>query len=488
VIDKLKSVISSNLFFRVVVLICILQASLYAFGFQPTKFDEAIHVKFTYAYSDKINPFFSDQPIEMDSLGGATRNPNYLFYYVLSYPLRLIMLLTDKVALHVIGLRLIITAVFVWGLYMWRKLFRVIGIHNAVINVALLFLILTPSIAPLAGVINYDNVVFAVYPVLLLWVARVLNSNQNNKRLDIRAIAQLLIFGGLLLLIKYVALPLVVGAIGYVAYRIIKQHKLDTVSVLRMSAERLSTLSKVTIAIGLVLTLGLLIERPVSNFITYGHPEPACRKVLDESRCKVHAVTNRGIMLRENKLEGFRPSTPYDFFLMAWVPSMITSQTRLYAESDPTVFMQFVYYTMSFVGAVAIILYWRTYWRNHIFRAAVIGGGLYMITLFITNYLSFSRLGAPVALSGRYLLPLMPIFMVYTATSLVRIFASHRGILLSGLVSITLMFTQGGGMAMTYLTLGPDAYWQHPLATRVNVRVQDFYRATVKYVNPFQRI
>src|SRR5690606_3687894 len=100
---------------------------------------------------------------------------SYLFYYLMSWPLRILRLFTDSATLQIIGLRLINIAFFAGGLVLYRRaLLAVTGRSRVVSNVTLLFFVLTPAVALLPGAVNYDNLAFLLFALLLLLAVKVI--------------------------------------------------------------------------------------------------------------------------------------------------------------------------------------------------------------------------------------------------------------------------------------------------------------------------
>lgn len=97
----------------------------------------------------------------------------------------------------------------------------------------------------------------------------------------------------------------------------------------------------------------------------------------------------------------------------------------------------------------------------------------YIVILFAQIYSSYVKLGQPVAISGRYLMPVAPLFIVLALVSL-------RGYLTGmplrrttlGAIIILLIFSisQGGGIITHSISVNnPDYYWSNNEIREINM-------------------
>lgn len=100
--NKLSSVmrlIATKKFFYIIISITILQALWYSVSFLPSVNDEPKHFRTTEIYTEQLTPFFNEQPEEWDNAGQVARGGSYLFYYAMSWPLRILQIITDDTQL-----------------------------------------------------------------------------------------------------------------------------------------------------------------------------------------------------------------------------------------------------------------------------------------------------------------------------------------------------------------------------------------------------
>jgi hypothetical protein len=474
--------ISSERFFYFVIALALLQTLWYAFSMKMAFYDEPQHFGLISFYAQHLSPFVSHQDMSWDFLGDISRNPNYLFYYLMSLPLRLIQLFTDSRMYQVIGLRLIMIAFFTGGLVYYRRVFNRLRISKAVSHSTLLAVVLIPNIIGLAATINYDNLVFLLFPIMLLWALQALRS----EKIDIVNLARILIVALLSIEIKYEFLVLLAPVLAYLAYDLWKKHGGSLFSKTTAAFRKLSALPAALIIGGLLLSAGLFIERPVQNVVRYHNITPACVRIMEESRCRQNFVQNRNLDLLRDKPDNFTPWSPYDYAYLYWMPVMTTSLTRVLGISTPPPFIEFAYYTFVIAGTVLIILYLRDYMKVKALRFLLFVTLVYVLGLFLNNYLIYVHYGMPVAMNGRYLLPILPIFSVLALSSATKLLGEKHRNLLMGLGVVSLLFLlQGGGITSTVLSMPPNSYWKNDKVLQIKDGLKRVTEPVIKENGPF---
>lgn len=450
VYKKVRDILSSKVFLVVLVAIVLLQGIWYALSFQPSILDEGRHIGFIELYSDRVSPFIAVQSPESDWLGEVTREPSYLYYYVMSWPLRVINLLTTDSRLQVISLRLMNILFFAGAIILYDKFFRKMGISAALSRVVLLFLIITPAIAVLPGVVSYDNLMF----LLSGWLLYLTACSVKTKTINYRLLALVLLIALFGTLTKYTFVVLAIPLVVFLAVDIIKNKKLTMPKVV---------FSKVSIALAVLLLtgLGLFVERPVKNVLSYGDIAPSCADVLTEDRCLKYYVYERDAKALSNRAVGFNPKSLYEYTFVDWLPNMIRSQVRLNPWEAPILAMFALYSITVFGGAVLVLVYIRELMKARIFRLIMIAAVFYSLVLYLNNYLDYLRLGEVVATSSRYLLPVQPLIMLLVAAAIVRLLGKYKRSLLMSFFVLLLIFATGGSI-ITYLkTSSPELRWSN---------------------------
>ena len=112
-----RRVLKSNLFFRFVLALFVLQAGYIAVksGY-PLAFDEGFHVGVIQLHAQQWNPFLGQLPDSANQFGAVATDPSYLYHYLLSFPYRAINLVTTNSFYIVLMLRFISIGFFALGI------------------------------------------------------------------------------------------------------------------------------------------------------------------------------------------------------------------------------------------------------------------------------------------------------------------------------------------------------------------------------------
>jgi hypothetical protein len=445
---------ASKTFFLLVLAVSVLQNLWYVFSMQPNVFDEGSHLGLTAVYAHRLNPFMATQPTSLDYLGEVTRNSSYLYYYLMSWPARFIDAIIHSPTLRIILLRLISVILFTAGLIVYRKVLLRLCSSKAVVHAVLLFFILIPSVAPLGG---------AVSGLLLLVGINIIGSRQLNF-LDVFWLLLLGMFGTL---IKFESSALFAPVFLYVIWDIWSKHKTKTVKLLMESYQRLASLSKIGTVVLFVIIAGLFIERPVYNLVKYHAISPACQSIISEQRCMQNYTDKRSIVFAQEKPASFNADSPYEYMLTLWIPGMITSNPRLLPWQALHI-MSTLNFVFALGGACLVLVFLRDFLERKAYRFAVVVLAGYVFVLVAYNYSAYVAEGQPVSITSRYLVPILPIFMVMVVQALIWLFGEHRKLLLTFGIVTLLCFTQGGGIMTSILTVPTGVLWQKHSVVRVN--------------------
>ncbi len=477
--NKVYKLLSSNIFFNCVLVLSILQGLWYALSFKLSIFDENIHIGFINYYAHHLSPFISHQPVSLDSLGEVTRNPSYLYYYLMSWPLRLIDLFSHSNTFKIIWLRLINVAIFTFGLVLYRKVFMKIGAPKALANLVLLFVILTPAIAILPGAVNYDNAVFTLSALTLLYALIIIKDRKI-------AVSQIVIFLSVGLLaceIKFEFLAFFAPVAIYLFYCLWTKHKSQTFKNIKTSYQSLTLVKQLSLVALLLISLTLFIERPVWNIVKYHSVNPSCTRFISQTRCQKNYTENRNIIAKAQKPANFSPQNPYNYLLEQWIPGMITTQTIIPPAQMSSPLLRILYYTTALGGLLIIVFYLREFLRTLENKFLLLVMTLYVLVLATYNYSAYITYGQPLAITGRYLLPVLPIFIFFVGLSIVKSMSKHKNYLVFSSIVLILLFTQGGGI-LTYLIGDSQAlYWSNGGLTKLNVYTKDHLKQLVKLSN-----
>src|SRR5580765_1995288 len=115
--QKILAILSSQKFFYFVLGFFVFEAAWLAFSGQyPMAFDESFHFGIIQVYSHHLSPFITSQPSESFAWGAITRDPSYLYHFLMSFPLRFVAFFFKSGYVQVLILRAINIAMFAGGI------------------------------------------------------------------------------------------------------------------------------------------------------------------------------------------------------------------------------------------------------------------------------------------------------------------------------------------------------------------------------------
>lgn len=488
----LRRAFDSPWLFRAGVIWFAAQASwLSCTGLFPMVFDERHHFEMTRMYSDKLLPFWNHVPDGSSTYGAITRDPSYLYHYLLSFPMRFIEMFVGSPIGQIISLRTINIAMFIVGIILFRKVLRHAGLTHAMSNVVMVLFCTLPATSLLAAQINYDNLLFMLIPACLLYLEKCLESLRNTRRLDVINVLLLAITCMAAALTKYAFLPVLL-AISIVLIAAIlrytdnwKQRLEDA----RSSFAAINPKLKIVLVGVFFVLFGFSFERYGINTIKYGSPAPECDQVLSINECMNFEPWRRNYQTRQSKLSGEleKRDTNFEvFFMDSWFSKSnyqlfftMDGQVGRYTPGRPFPLLHRMYLRLAALGAVLFV---TEYWfirRQKKLGILLFIAGTYVAVLIIQNYTEFLHLGYPFGIQGRYLVPFLPIAGAALATGYgqwLRRLPSTKTILAT--VVIIFSLTQGGGATTYILRSDPSWYWTNVQVVKAN----DFAR---KLLRPF---
>src|SRR5689334_19618168 len=93
---KIKLLLSSRWTTRVILGFFIFEALWVALSaVYPMAFDEDFHLGVIKIYAHQWLPFLSDNAVNTGQFGALSRDPSYLYHWLMSFPFRLVALFTD---------------------------------------------------------------------------------------------------------------------------------------------------------------------------------------------------------------------------------------------------------------------------------------------------------------------------------------------------------------------------------------------------------
>ncbi len=457
------------------------QGLLYALLLQPTLFDELRHIQFIQFYAGHLNPFITTQSPEQDYLGQVSREPSYLYYYLMSLVYRFVELFTHDFFTHVLALRLISIACFTASLYVLRNILKELGFSVGIINTTLLGFVLVPVVASVIGVVSYDVGVLPLTLLVIYLTIKILKS----KTISLKYIA--IVYGLICFasVIKFTSLPISLICSVAITVHIVRLYWHKPKSLIKSARTELGRYSKLAVAGALVLlTVGtlLFIERPVQNILTYKSLSPTCLDTVEtadaEERCEKNYVYKRNADFLREKPASFQPGSLVEFTLSPWTPGMSNTLVQQYPDKAPSNILQYVAYAALLGGVAVILLAYRDLARKYKlvpFVAALIA--VHAFSVLYSNYQGFSYLGQPVAISARYLIPILALFIVLVIASINHLAQGLKKHLVVVFIGVLVLVSQGLGIVTHFASVEKPYYWPNQISTEVGNSISNALRS-----------
>lgn len=471
-----KRVISSKYFFYGILLLTATQAFWYTLSFSPSLFDEPKHLGRIGVYAQQWSPFLGEQMAEWDQYGQMTRDAYFVFYYLMSIALRFANLITDNPTVQVIFLRMLNIAVFIGGLIYFRKAFLSTNkIPTYIINLSLLFLVLTPTIAILPGAVNYDNFVFLLFALLIYLTVRILQAEQINLK-------QILVFCVVVLLMFVIKWTTVALIAPLVIYMIVYGFKHRNILYIQKKG---ADYSVIALACAIVVLTGVVFERHVLNQIRYGTPEPTCPVVVSHKRCLAFHDFEIYESVRKGKPDNFSPVGRAQYVMIYWYPRSIDTLTTVLPRNASKLSRALPVMTELFIATSFICLMLISSNAKNILddkntRVFILISIVYVLSLIYFVYGSYVRNGVPAAIHGRYLLPILPITLVLAGGGVYELFSRHRKTLTVISIGVLILLTQGGGITTHLISAQDRLYWPNPMNIKINSKLRNTLKPFVK--------
>jgi len=479
---RATGLLGSSWFFWAVTALLVLQAAWIALsGRYPMAFDEDFHLGMIRLYAHHLSPFWDSQPAGGDAFGTVTRDPSYLYQYLMSFPYRLISLFTSDQTIQVLILRALNIGLFVGGLVLYRRLLTKTGASGAIVNFCLLIFVLIPIVPLLAAQINYDNLILPLAALALLLAAGFDKSLGKGKRIDVKTLVALLLVCILASLVKYAFLPVFVAILAFVVVRLTQRQRSvkDVLLNLARGWQHVPISAKTVLAVSLVLAVGLFAERYAVNLARYHVPAPACDQVLTLEQCGNYPPWIRDYNFK--KLNTGSSRGPIDFS-EAWLRGMwlrtffaVDGPASNYETRGPLTVPALSAKVFLAIGGLATLLAFPRLLRRYdgaliwLFVASTIS---YVVVLWLTEYQAFLATGQPVAINGRYLLVIwLPVFLIMAVST--DILLKNQRLLKLVLASAAVLCLAWGGGGLTFVLRSSDSwYWPNSAARAANHAVQ----------------
>jgi|AntRauTorcE11897_2_1112592.scaffolds.fasta_scaffold05773_4 hypothetical protein len=339
---KIIKTLKSPHFFRIVVLVFLIQGTFFALAVNPSYVevspsghetrgggvvpDGNRHIGAIYFFADRpvlSTPFVSDMQPEDLWMGDLERFPSYFYYYVLSFFVRIPIALDAPDTVNVMVIRFVGLIIGLLALVVFRKIVRELKTGELVTNLSTLALAVTGSFVWLASSENYDILSLLFFFLFVLAALR-LFTNKDPKQIYLMA---LWFFIGSIT--KYTYIPFM-GLAGLMSIGILIK-SVGTRYIIDQTRTKLLAVNKWVIIGGVFVLVGsasLFMERIGGNLLHYQSFNPNCELIHNSEECMAFGVYERGYN-RELEIEKglhddfeFRPLEYTGFWVHKYYTSM----------------------------------------------------------------------------------------------------------------------------------------------------------------------
>ena len=443
-------------------------ASLY-----PMAFDEEFHYGLIGIYAGSLLPFGITHTSDMAQYGSATADASYLFHYLLSFPYRVLDFFSLNNETIIVTLRFINIALVTLALVVFRRAFIEAGISRAVTHVALALVCSIPVFTLLAAHINYDNLLLLIIAWCVLLIVRLTNAVRAGKTLPLKESILLAVAVLIGMSVKYSFLPLALAMFIWLIWLVTvsyRRHKQTVTTQLISYKSEWRSLPRRPryLLIGLAALSMFFASHYLTSMLTYGSPIPSCERVFSEAECTAYGPWNRNKNLEADKPLSFTPLSFPAYMTREWFPGMtqrlafaVAGKTNGFETRLPMPALVITYVTLSLIGLAALIV--QTVRRRTPWIAAFTA----LLTVVYVGVLAFQLYGdyvdtaEPVAINGRYLLPLLPmvaVALIHAIRTLMRQIDSRIIATVTAVVML-LVVTCGGGVLTYIIQAEPHWFW-----------------------------
>lgn len=470
---KILRALRSPQFFAAVLLLFFVESAWVAISAAyPMVFDENVHFGVIKLYAHQWSPFFPAHSGYVEPFGALASDPSILYRYLMSFPYRLVAMLTSDQTMQVIDLRFINIFLFGSSLILFRRLLLKTRVSAAIVHASLLLFVLIPIVPLLAGQINYDNLVLPITALVLLSAVSI-SEALARRELPVGRIIWLLTWCLLGSLTQFEFLPIFAAAMLWLLWRLVGAVRSESLSWLRARLKpgwrQTPWRRKLVIGLPLIIALGLFAGTYGANLARYHTLLPACDRVLTARQCggsggwvRAQAAVAHRQPVNANPLV-FGVSWLYRMFVaMFYTSSGGASSGAYYLSINPLPLIFITALAVFAAGVLLLIRYGHAVFKNYRHFGLLLFICLFYVTaLWIHNYADYLSLGQKVAINGRYLLPVTLPFIVVLGLAFRYLLQTRTHLKATLFAVLVLLFLQGGG-ALTYITVSNQSwYWQN---------------------------
>lgn len=480
---RLHTVLASKWFFYGLMVYLALSAFWVATSsLYPMAFDEDFHLGIIRLYAELWSPFAIQQAPEAAPYGSLVTDPSYLFHYLMSFPYRILSSFISSEVVVVIILRCLNIAFFVSGLFLYRKVLLRAKFSPAIVNAVFAVFVLIPVVPMLAGQINYDNLLMLIVAASF-WLA--LRSKERLDNKEFPAVTLLWLVALLLVasVVKYAFLPI---AVGIMLYLMILSGRMLCRKELTFKKAISDILSHSKLHLGvlflsLLLGLVLCVQIYAVNVVKYRDLVPDCGAVITVEECSQYGPWGRDYRMNISK-QGDAEMSAVKYTATSWLHGMwhrlyfaVAGSTNGFDTKKQLPVGSSVAIAVFAVGLLLFVLNAKKLFRRYpILVMFAVVTVLYVGAVWLQVYKLYLFTGHPVAINGRYLIPLLPAIGVALAVAYAYFFNKlgwkNVKIIFASVVIVLLM--QGGGISTYIVRSQPEWYWPNSFMQDANMKLK----------------
>ena len=433
------------------------------------------HMSAIYYYADRPiadGPFVQEMEPSDLSMGDLVRFPSYMYYYLMSFPVKAALALSWSDWAIILLVRFIGIGFGVLALVVFRKILRELKIETLVTNLSVLALATMGAFAYFAPAENYDML------ALLLWFCFFLPSVRLFTRRDTTQLYWMLLSFCIISVTKYTYAPFA-GLIGLAAvstyiYRVggfavaYQRLKKDWAQLWRKTRKWVIALATVV----LVISVGLFVERIGINLVKYQSLSPNCAKVHSDEACRNFGVYNRNVTRLEQVKKGEAYTQDYDpiVYTKDWIwryyTSMYYYMGHIWVNVPPFMVLANAILFLSILIISIVVLIRRKVRIIQGFNEWFLLGvaTLFVVAQYVFNVDTFIHYsGNMYGHQGRYLLPMIGIAYVLYAIIVLRAYRAaktkHTRAVGSVLVAACLCILIGNSAIVNFYVAMDSSAW-----------------------------
>ncbi|MBD3329544.1 hypothetical protein GF357_03555 [Candidatus Dojkabacteria bacterium] len=407
--------------------------------------DEERHRRLIVLYSerDNLSPFFPEQTDNFQ-FGDLTRNPSYLYFYIMGLFLKIPIVFKY----HLIFLRITSIVTSLGIVYFFIKTMDELT-KNRFVKLASVFMFTNTIMVPFLGMaVTYDNLVNLMAVISFYLLTRLFKSDWKSKASQISSLWLLIwwvINSCLASIVKYTYTPLFFIEAVVVGIFLMKNYE----NLIKSAKDWWNSTKlhiKIPVVILLLISIVLFVERYSVNISKYGNPYPDCAKIHELEDCFEFNAYKRNWELAADPMEKTQISIPG--YAVYWSFYMLNRTYGIFGHTPYIYKNNFMVYSIVAVVGMAFLAFVRLFDKDKTSDRQnlpfIIFTIFYIFVLFyFKNYAEQKIFGLTgLAVHGRYIFPVYPLGLYFINHYLTRFMKSNL-LQLIWLLCICFLFVYG---------------------------------------------